>query len=70
MLINLLLDYNFQSKLYESHYTIKSTFETKISLKKDIIDHHFLIKNSIDIFFEYMIVIYSAKFRPHGLIKI
>ena len=36
MLINLLLDYNFQSKLYESHYTIKSTFETKISLKQCI----------------------------------
>ena len=34
MLITLLFDHGFQSKLYQSHYAVKSTFETKISLRK------------------------------------
>ena len=68
MLINLLFDHYFQSKLYQSHYTIKSTFETKISLKKDIIDYHFWIK--IQSIFSLNIWLLSIQLNLVHMIKI
>ena len=68
MLINLLFGHYFQSKLYQSHYTIKSTFETKISLKKDIIDYHFWIK--IQSIFSLNIWLLSIQLNLVHMIKI
>ena len=68
MLINLLFDHYFQSKLYQSHYTIKSTFETKIILKKDKFYHHFLIK--IQSIFSLNIWLLSIQLNLVHMIKI